>query len=289
MTAGHRTVMNHMTAAQTAQQSNRDNGGRYATKQLDESGLTDLSDDMFTDEFAFEMNRMAIENAISAKDEYDLAMASTALLSTMPDGADGVDALRRALDHGSHDELREEAQRAVNAGSVHFEREAGLVHEGRTPTQWREQAAQHRRSAADSFARSDTDGFRSQAASEAMARLCDARSDLAENSGMAEFPALLDTDGNLVPAQMVSTTYGQAWALIDSDNQFTGKFVNASQASTASKRNAAMAKKGYQVGTVKVPAKLVLSDGLQPYPVLVRTDNGFDPNAEVTATSDSDD
>lgn len=158
------------------------------------------------------------------------------------------------------------------------------VHEGRTAAQWREQARQARQRSVESWQRSDTDGFLTQWAGETMAAKHDLQARIAANGGMWEFPALLDTDGNLVPAKLVQTRYGMAWGLLsdpsDPHSDFTG-FVNPSNARTPARRAAAMAKKGYRIGAVRAPATAALSDGLAPIAYPRRTDGGFDPGAEV--------
>lgn len=168
------------------------------------------------------------------------------------------------------------------------EREPGTF-QGKTAADWREQAAAARKRSADSFDRSDTDGFLSQWASEITARKHDACASLAEQGGRAEFPALLDMGGKPVRAKLIQTKFGSAFMLLDEDDQATGEFVNLSKARKADKRNEAYAKKGYQMATVRVPAAVALGDGLQPMPYFFRTDGGFDPNAEITSVGETED
>lgn len=158
------------------------------------------------------------------------------------------------------------------------------VHEGRTAAQWRQEAAQARGRSADSWERSDNDGFLTQWAADTIARKYELQAEIAEQGGTWQFPALLDTDGNLVPAKLVQTRFGPAWGLLsDPDNphsDFTG-FVNPSNASTPARRAGAMARKGFRVGTVRAPATAALSDGLNPLAYARRTDGGFDAAAEI--------
>src|SRR5690625_7645794 len=109
------------------------------------------------------------------------------------------------------------------------------VHEGRTAAQWRQEAAQTLGRSADSWQRSDNDGFLTQWAADTIARKYDLQAEIAEQGGTWQFPALLDTDGNLVPAKLVQTRYGMAWGLLsdpsDPHSDFTG-FVNPSNART---------------------------------------------------------
>lgn len=147
----------------------------------------------------------------------------------------------------------------------------------------RSEARENLRQREESWERSDTDGFLSQWASGCMARLRETQAELLEAGEVSEFPALFDLDGNMVAAKLINTRFGLAWALLDSDDpssRFVG-FVNASKASTAAKRNSYLAKKGYQVGTVRARAKAELSDGISPVPCVVRADGGFDRNAEI--------
>ena len=156
-------------------------------------------------------------------------------------------------------------------------------------------AAADRDQAADaSFERSDTDGFLSQWASGITARLYRAQADIADAGGVAEFPALFDTAGNLVAAKLIETKFGMAWGLLPSDDprgRFTG-FFNPSKARTAAKRQAADARKGYQVGRVLAPAKAEvmgsgtgLAGAASCYVGTRRTDGGFSREVEIVSAS----
>ena len=149
--------------------------------------------------------------------------------------------------------------------------------------------------AADSFDRSDTDGFVSQWASTTQARLYRVQADLAEAGNVHEFPALFTTDGELVAAKRIETRYGYAWGLLPSDDprgRFTGWF-NPSKAQDPAKRQAADARKGYQVGTVLAPAAAKLegsgrglAGALTVHPHIYRTDGGFSREVEIVSTAD---
>ncbi|MFZ4434583.1 MAG: hypothetical protein ACOYOQ_15430 [Microthrixaceae bacterium] len=120
-------------------------------------------------------------------------------------------------------------------------------------TALRAEAAEARAEAAASFERVDTDGFVSQWASGINAQLADAKADLIEAGGVAEFPALFDVDtGEWVPSKLIDTRYGTAWALLGEDAKFTGEFVTAFPA-----RESTMARKGYREGRAVWPAKAV--------------------------------
>jgi hypothetical protein len=156
-------------------------------------------------------------------------------------------------------------------------------------------AAEHARRSQESFDRSDTDGFLSQWASDLTARQYRLAADLAEAGDRAEFPALFDLDGNLVAAKLITTRYGTAWALLESDDpnsRFIG-WVNRSYAQKAATRNANMARKGYSEGTVLAPAKADimgsgtgLSGAASAYVGVKRTDGGFSRDVEVVRTTE---
>jgi len=142
----------------------------------------------------------------------------------------------------------------------------------------------------DSIDSSDTDGFLSQWASALGAQQDMLRAELAANDGYAEFPALFDTDGNLIPAKLINTTYGNAWGLLpgnDPTESFTSYF-NPSKARGESQRISNDAKKGYYVGTVSVLSAVGTSgsgtglSGLTTVrPVIYRLDKGFSIDAVI--------
>ena len=76
----------------------------------------------------------------------------------------------------------------------------------------------------DSFDRSDTDGFLSQWAGHLSSQANSMKARLAENGNQAEFPAIFDLEGNLVPAKYIRTVYGWTWALLSSEDP-TSSFV----------------------------------------------------------------
>lgn len=283
-------------------------GGQFAQSTRSESGVSLGVSEEINPQVAYETNRRAINDATAAYTDvqndstrFNLGMAAVAFNSTLRSDevydrlgdheqglvdtlGDAVDAHVEAPDDETSRRLADAAADAMTAADLSVR-----TYDGKNAIEWYGEANAARRRAHDSFERSDTDGFMSQAASETMALQYEASARLAEQGGMAEFPALMDTDGNLVPARLVRTHYGQAWMLLDEKGDSTGEWVNPSRASTAAKRNAAMAKKGYAEGLVRAPAKVTLSEGLRPHPILVRTDSGFNADAEVTAAADSDD
>lgn len=155
----------------------------------------------------------------------------------------------------------------------------------------RDSAAAADAEAAASFERCDTDGFLSQWASGINANLDRAKADLLDAGGVADFPALFDLDGRLVPAKLVGTRYGVAWGLLPSDNPhsaFSGWF-NPSAAEDPARARKANARKGYYVGAVAAPAGARiaasgrgLSGCASAYVQTYRTDGGFSRAVTIT-------
>jgi hypothetical protein len=83
----------------------------------------------------------------------------------------------------------------------------------------RAQAAEHRRNAAESFDRCDTDGFLSQWASGMNADLADRNADIAEHGGVWTFERVIleRADGTPLDARAVQTRYGKRWR-VDADD-----------------------------------------------------------------------
>jgi len=149
----------------------------------------------------------------------------------------------------------------------------------------RAEAARLEREKEESFERCDTDGFMSQWASGVNAQKARLAADIAEQGGTWEFPALFDLDGNPVPAKLIETRYGWAWALLDPENtsgRFLG-FFNESYARDEKRRVATNARKGYYVGTVRVPAFAKLAGGnvCTVTAVPVRRDGGWSVDAQI--------
>lgn len=146
--------------------------------------------------------------------------------------------------------------------------------------QYRAEARGNRQEAYDSFERCDTDGFLSQWASGVMAGRYEAAAQILEQGGCAEFVALFDLEGNLVPAKYIETRFGYSWALLEvnedeSIQRIVGWF-NESKArneETARKNNA---KKGYALGTVRAACFLNLKNGH-----VVRTDGEYSSKVEI--------
>lgn len=124
---------------------------------------------------------------------------------------------------------------------------------GTTAQELRERAGAHDRAAADSFERSDTDGYVTQWAHGLNGQKDRIAARIAENNGYADFPALFDRSGALVPARECETRYGWAWRLLDADGEPVGWF-NPSRAKDWRRRLRADAAKGFFVGVVALPA-----------------------------------
>ena len=161
-----------------------------------------------------------------------------------------------------------------------------------TASALREQAARQDRAAAESFDRCDTDGFLSQWASGLTAQKLRLEAEIVENGGKAEFPALFDADGNLVPAKLVDTRYGLAWCLIDENNVHgpaLGWFHSSKHRDDA-KRIAANLRKGFRLGRVMAPARADiggsgkgLAGAASCYAYVRRTDGGFSRTVDVVS------
>lgn len=162
--------------------------------------------------------------------------------------------------------------------------------DGMTAAEHKTAAAAAHQDAWDSFGRSDTDGFATQAASGLSAQLHQAKADIAAAGGTAEFPALFDRSGNPVPAKLVRTRYGTSWALLESDDpdsSITGWF-SPSKAQDEDRRRATDAKKGFYVGAVRAPANARYSGGGKGFAGMAtvsvqtyRTDGGFSRGVQV--------
>lgn len=147
----------------------------------------------------------------------------------------------------------------------------------------REMARGKDQDAVDSFDRCDTDGALSQWASGITADKYRLQADIAENGGMWPFPALFDLEGNLVPAREAYGQYGAFWSLLDADGNRTGQTFNESKAQSDKVKIRNDARKGYYVGSVLAPARVV-TRGQSVTSVachIDRNDGGWDPKAMV--------
>lgn len=165
--------------------------------------------------------------------------------------------------------------------------------------QHRDQAAEHERLSAESFARSDTDGFLTQWANDLAASRHRLEADLADNSGRWEFPALFDLDGQMVAAKLIDTRYGSAWLLLDTDDPESDSrgIVGRSTARKAARRRQTMEAKGYREGIVRARARVTVVGGSDGTGLagaasvrygLVRADHGFSRDAAFVRWDEQD-
>jgi hypothetical protein len=121
----------------------------------------------------------------------------------------------------------------------------------------RASAAEHDRAAAESFERCDTDGFVSQWASGVMGAKDREAADLADAGGVAEFWAVFDLSGNLLPYRPVQGRHGRFW-VTDGD----GPNLNESNSVKGwVHENTLNARRGVFFGTVTAPGRVTLSGG----------------------------
>lgn len=148
-----------------------------------------------------------------------------------------------------------------------------------TAAEWRAKAAACGQRAADSWERSDTDGFLSQWASSSTQALYLAAADLAEEGHKSEFRAVFDLEGNLLDARQVEGRYGWVW-LIKLPGGGVAWFneSEAQKPETARRNNA---KKGYYLGVVRRPAAVKLVGSCTLHPAYVPLGELFDAEVEV--------
>jgi hypothetical protein len=148
-------------------------------------------------------------------------------------------------------------------------------------------AADARKAAADSFDRCDTDGFVTQWAHGITGARDRAAADLLRAGGTADFLAVFDLDGNLIPARVIDGKYGKSWLLLDAYGRSLGVFLPARP-----KRRDTLAKRGYTLGLVTRPAAAViaappgargLSGAALCYVDIVPTDRPTDPPVAIVS------
>lgn len=131
-----------------------------------------------------------------------------------------------------------------------------------SPETLRAEAAQHERDAYESFERCDTDGFLSQWASGLSASQKRLQAEITEQGDSYEFPALFDLDGEIVPAKLLPTRYGIAWAIFASWDALNAHRSPIERWVTAFPvRESTMTRKGYYEGSVRAPARAELRGG----------------------------
>jgi hypothetical protein len=141
--------------------------------------------------------------------------------------------------------------------------------------------------AADSFASCDTDGFLTQWAHGITGARDRAAADLLRAGGTADFLAVFDLDGNLVPARTIDGQWGKRWMLLDAYGRSISVFLPARP-----KRRDTLAKRGYTLGLVTRPAAAViaappgargLSGASLCYVDIVPTDRPTDPPVAIVS------
>lgn len=146
-------------------------------------------------------------------------------------------------------------------------------------------AAEFSRRSQESFDRCDTDGFLSQRALDMGAAEARVAAGLADDRGLSEVDALFDAEtGELLPAKLINGRYGLVWGVLETADPSSRvvRWINYSSASSAKRRAAFYRSKGVTLGSVRVPARVTMSEGgWFANAIVVRTDNGFSANAEI--------
>lgn len=138
-----------------------------------------------------------------------------------------------------------------------------------TVDEWKAMAGRNNREKADSFERSDTDGFMSQWASGVMANVYLACARHAENGGVATIPWVFTADGKPVDRwKWTETRYGQS-VLVYGEEYGSNKFWNPSEHRKGAERLKRDNAKGFHWGTVEteVVVELVGASALAVRPV----------------------
>lgn len=144
---------------------------------------------------------------------------------------------------------------------------------GKTAAEWKAEASASRQRSAESWERSDTDGFLSQWASDQMAGRYDHLASIAEDGGTMLVTAFVDlATGELVKGEVEQGQYGAFYRPFDPEHGL----VFFSHARSAATREVNNAKKGVREVTVRVPA-LVNTREMRAYP---------DPEAEWVVTEE---
>ena len=132
----------------------------------------------------------------------------------------------------------------------------------------RQHARELNEAAAESWERSDTDGFMSQWASGLGAQKARMEADLLEQGGVTEFGGIwYDADGNLVPARIITTRWGAKIAKFNSWDECLSNHGEVAMWYTF--RGAKKA--GLRAGTLRAPAKVdyVGSTAVNVHPVFL--------------------
>ena len=171
-------------------------------------------------------------------------------------------------------------------------RRDGIIHDPKEAAAAEARANASAKRGQESWDRSDTDGSATQWASGIMTEHHRMEADLIKKGGKAEFSALFDSDGNMVPAKRVNMpdrfNPGQtktAWGVLSDPNDPSSpvkEWINESSSSNMKTQEAYLARKGYTMGTVRVPAYVTeRGSSINVRSVYERKDKGFTPDAEV--------
>ncbi|MFE0101137.1 hypothetical protein [Streptomyces sp. NPDC059009] len=163
-------------------------------------------------------------------------------------------------------------------------------------------AAEERAKAQESYERSDTDGFVSQWAHGVMAAEREVQAEVDENGGVWDFRAIFTAAdlkradgavipaGTPIPAVREQGKWGFTWIVFNAEARalLGSKYLNESTSRNPDRERAANAKKGFYLGTVRVPAEADtigggrgLAGATSVTVVPVRVDGGFSADAEI--------
>lgn len=116
-----------------------------------------------------------------------------------------------------------------------------------------------------------SDGFLSQWASGLNAQKKRLQATITENGDRYEFPALFDLSGKLVPAKLLQTRYGQAWAIFESHDSLNADGEILAWVNAFPMRESTMRNKGYAEGIVTAPARADMRGENNVYVTAIRT------------------
>lgn len=155
------------------------------------------------------------------------------------------------------------------------------TYDGLTASELRQRAADKRQRAAESWERSDTDGFLSQWAATVSADLDDRNADTLDNGGWGTAVQLVDEDYEAVPARIIRTIHGHRWAVFATFEDCNGPTGDIIQWVGCGER--AQAAKGYKAVRVARRGHWELkgSSYTGTTPVFVVDGPKVDPEAEV--------
>lgn len=152
-----------------------------------------------------------------------------------------------------------------------------------TAQEHRKAAKAARQRSADSWERSDTDGFMSQWASDLTARQHELAAKIIENGGKWSFPALSEDGSSTIPARIIKTRFGSRWAIFETAeecNRYNGTIIK-----WVGLGEKALAKHGLEMVWVERPAKASLEGAtitsVSERPVLADGEQKYDPDAPI--------